>query len=143
MKAYTDGARRKSVAACSYVIYDDSGQVVESESGVFLQGTNNELEYLALLQVLQWASRKQVKSLKIYSDSMLVVEQVNGRWKINNAHLRSLRTQAYGLLVRGGHTLEHVKGHAGNKGNEAADRLCNEAMDRYENTLKGQVMDHA
>jgi ribonuclease HI len=72
---------------------------------------------------------------------MLVVEQVNGRWKINNETLRKLRTEAYGLLVRGGHTLEHVKGHDGNKGNEEADRLCNEAMDRYEKPLVGQVMD--
>jgi ribonuclease HI len=132
LKAYTDGARRKNIAACSYVIYDDMGRVIESEAGVFLHGTNNELEYLALIQILNWASKHQVKNIHIYSDSLLVVEQVNGSWQVNNQRLKELRTQAYGLLVRGGHTLSHVKGHAGSKGNNEADRLCNEVMDKWE-----------
>lgn len=143
MKAYTDGARRKSVAACSYVLLDNSDTYVEGAAFILGQSTNNEAEYLGLILLLEWATKNSVEKLRIYSDSMLVVEQVHGNWQINNPKLKDLRSRAWGLLVRGGHTLEHVKGHAGNKGNEAADRLCNEAMDRYENTLKGQVMDHA
>lgn len=142
-KAYTDGANRKTVSACSYVVYNDDGSVFFSYANTIGKRTNNEAEYLGLIALLSWANAFTTTRLTIYSDSMLVVEQVNGRWRINNENLLKLRTQAWGLLVRGGHTLEHVKGHSGNVGNEEADRLCNEVMDRYENTLNGQVMDHA
>lgn len=143
MKAYTDGARRKSIAACAYVLVRDDGTFTEGAAFTLGNETNNVAEYMGLIMLLQWANKHSVKNLKIHSDSMLVVEQVNGNWQINSQRLRDLRTQAWGLLIRGGHTLEHVKGHSGNKGNEEVDRLCNEAMDRYENTLNGQVTDHA
>jgi ribonuclease HI len=68
--------------------------------------TNNQAEYLALiegltalLQELKTAAipSKQV-SLDVRSDSQLVVNQLNGTWKIRNAGLKPLISQAKELL---------------------------------------------
>ena len=46
-------------------------------------GTNNEAEYLALIELLNSAIEYGVKKIRIYGDSNLVVSQVNGNWKAN------------------------------------------------------------
>jgi ribonuclease HI len=72
--------------------------------------TNNEAEYLALLEALQIISDKwarpssgihdETATTVIRSDSELVVNQINGGFKVKEAHLRPLWEQARGLLAR-------------------------------------------
>ena len=50
--------------------------------------TNNELEYLALLYALGYVRDKYPsKEILIYSDSMLVVNQMNGKWRVTTESL--------------------------------------------------------
>jgi len=92
--------------------------------------TNNYAEYMGLTYLLRWLDEHGIKNVEIFSDSKVVVGQVNQTMVINKSELRVLASIAYFLLVRGRHKLIHVKGHDGNKGNERADRLCNEELDK-------------
>lgn len=131
--AYTDGACRggnPGYTSASFVVYD--GDKETFGMGRFLgqeRRTNNYAEYKALLYLLSYLQWFRIRGVTIYSDSQLVVNQVNQEWAINKDELSGMALHAYGLLVRGSHHLEHVKGHDGNKGNERADQLANEALD--------------
>jgi ribonuclease HI len=65
--------------------------------------TNNEAEYLTLIIALERLlsmikeDPKQV-TVSIHGDSVLVINQVNGKWKIKKPHLQKLRDQVVGLL---------------------------------------------
>jgi probable phosphoglycerate mutase len=94
--------------------------------------TNNYAEYYGLILLLEWAIKFNVYEMTIYCDSELIVNQVNEKWQVHNEDLKPLQSKAAGLLIRGRHKLFHVKGHAGNDGNEFVDRLCNRVLDEQE-----------
>ncbi len=53
--------------------------------------TNNELEYLALEYALRYIDNKyRRKKIKIYSDSKLIVNQINGKWRVTTESLLPL-----------------------------------------------------
>src|SRR5206468_7600167 len=69
--------------------------------------TNNEAEYLTLTRALErllsivHGDSKNI-GVTIYGDSALVVNQVNGVWKIKSPHLRELRENVVDLIRRFG-----------------------------------------
>ncbi len=131
IKAYTDGACRGSnpgTCSCAFTVYDD-GKLVNS-CGFYLgeEHSNNYAEYQGLIRLLEWYAGSTVP-MEIYSDSMLVVLQTQGVWKCEKEDLIPLRDKAQGLMLKGGHKIFHVRGHAGIEGNELADKLCNDVLD--------------
>jgi ribonuclease HI len=139
LTAFTDGACRISnpgVTSCSWVLYDDTKEI--AKAGRYLGPelhTNNFAEYSGLIDLLEYLYERKIKNVTIYSDSKLVVEQVNDRWDVNEQALIPLWIQAYGMLLKGGHSLYHIHGHTGNVGNEAADKLANEVLDEQTKTV--------
>lgn len=137
MKAYTDGACRggnPGDCSCSFLVLDEKGGLIHLASrylGPSLH-SNNYAEYAGLIDLLEWADRSKITGIEIYCDSALIVNQTNGEWRVNEDSLRPLRALATFFLLRGGHTLEHIKGHSGIPGNEMADRLCNAILDAEE-----------
>ena len=88
--------------------------------------TNNVAEYRGLLAALRWAVAQGCKSLHIRSDSLLLVQQMKGIYKVKNAGLQPLWEDARRLAKQVGQvTFEHVR----REFNKDADRLANEAMD--------------
>ena len=138
LTAFTDGAVRVSnpgVASCAWVMYNEKGEHLHSEShylGPELH-SNNFAEYQGVIRCLEWLYAHNTRNVIIYCDSKLVVEQVNQRWDVNSDELRPLMSKAYRLLVQGAHMLKHCKGHDGVIGNEKADELCNQELDRRVN----------
>ena len=133
LTAYTDGACRISnpgLCSCAWVLYVNG---VEDSYGSRYLGpafhTNNYAEYQGLITLLEILYANSFRNVIIHCDSELVVNQTLGKWEINQSDLKVLATKCYGLLVQGCHVLKHIKGHAGNKGNERADELCNEHLD--------------
>lgn len=61
-------------------------------------GTNNRAEYLTLIRALECVKANRLQDIVIYQDSQLIVNQVNGEWRVKDADLRPLRDQAAGLL---------------------------------------------
>ena len=142
--AYTDGACRISnpgMTSCAWVLYDGDKEV-EFESRYLgdQPRTNNFAEYQGLLCLLRFLYPRNIRNVVIHCDSELVVNQTLGKWDINHDDLRRFAAEAYGLVIQGCHVLKHIKGHDGNKGNERADKLCNEILDAnmesYERSLR-------
>jgi probable phosphoglycerate mutase len=61
--------------------------------------THNTAEYIGLIEGLKLARDHAVRHIRIYMDSELVVDQVNGRSRVNEAHLAELHSEARGLLA--------------------------------------------
>lgn len=90
--------------------------------------TNNEAEYHALIEGLKAVSDWKPDRVELYLDSKLVVEQMNGRYKVKSAELAPLFKQANELLKQFPEvTITHVE-RAKNSG---ADALANMAIDAH------------
>ena len=127
--AHCDGGSRGNPGPAGFgaVVEDPEGRVVARLSEFLGRQTNNYAEYSGLLAVLQWAIENDAKHLRVVSDSELMVNQMKGRYKVNNPGLRTLWEEAKRRAAR----LERFEmGHTLRGGNKEADRLANEAMDQ-------------
>jgi probable phosphoglycerate mutase len=129
LTAHCDGGSRGNPGPSGYgaVVEDPQGRVV-ARLGEFLGiQTNNFAEYSGLLAVLKWAIENNTKSLRVVSDSELMVKQMQGKYKVASPVLRPLYEEARRLSRQ----LERFEmRHTLRGGNQEADRLANEAMDR-------------
>ena len=127
--AHCDGGSRGNPGPSGYgaVIEDAQGRTVARLSEFVGRQTNNYAEYSGLLAVLKWALENGAKRLRVVSDSELMVKQMKGQYKVASPVLRPLWEEAKRLAGR----LERFEmRHTLRGGNQEADRLANEAMDR-------------
>jgi ribonuclease HI len=140
--AHIDGGARGNPgpAAIGIVITDDSGNVLFEEGQAIGRGTNNEAEYRALIRLLEVCATDPViknsgaAKLRVHSDSLLVVSQVTGVWKIKEQRLQELyntvqtvkRQVPYDLRIK----------HVPREQNKDADRLVNEALDKEKSKIE-------
>jgi ribonuclease HI len=88
--------------------------------------TNNVAEYKALIAGLQAAQQFSPTTVHVRADSKLVIEQLAGRWKVKQPHLKPLHAQARALLE----SFDHVDlAHVPREENTDADALVNAALD--------------
>ena len=89
IKIYIDGGTRGS-RICLVDKSDDFTIVKNRGEGL----TNNELEYLALEYALRYVeNRYSNKEVLIHSDSKLIVNQINGDWRVTTDSLKPLYTK--------------------------------------------------
>jgi ribonuclease HI len=128
LRLFTDGASRGNPGHAGL------GVVIEDENGMRLRGfhrylgtaTNNEAEYHALIEGLNAVKDWDPDRLEVYLDSKLVVEQVNGRYKIKAPELLPLHRRASELLSQ---FKDHTVAHVEREKNRGADYLANKAID--------------
>jgi probable phosphoglycerate mutase len=125
--AHVDGGARGNPGPAGYgaVITDDQGQILaELYDGIGI-ATNNVAEYRGLLAALQWALEHGHTRLHVRADSLLIVEQMRGNYRVKHEGLIPLHQQARSLVNRIGQvTFEHVR----REQNKEADRLSNLGM---------------
>jgi ribonuclease HI len=128
MVAYIDGGARGNPGPAGYGvrIEDAEGALVEEFGDSIGVATNNVAEYRGLVAALEWTRAHGHRTLHVRSDSMLLVQQMRGNYKVKNAGLQPLYAKARILAHDIGRvTFEHV----GRERNAHADRLANVAMD--------------
>jgi ribonuclease HI len=137
LRLYTDGAARGNPGPAGL------GVVIEDEQGMRLRGlyryigtaTNNKAEYLALIEGLRALADWKPDRVEVFLDSRLVVEQVNGRFKVKNADLAPLHRAATQLLA----SLPDVAvTHVERERNRGADALANRAIDEWNKDRRRQ-----
>jgi ribonuclease HI len=126
---YCDGASRGNPgpSGAGVVLLDHNDDQILQLSCFLDSATNNEAEYQALIRGLEAAGELGLKSLRIFSDSELVVKQLRGEYKVRNPRLQSLYDMAMSRLKR---FEEYAVLHVGRELNQQADRLANDAIDR-------------
>ena len=136
--AHVDGGARGNPGPAGFgvVIHDAQGKKVAELSQYLGHRTNNYAEYSGLLAALRYAIAHQIPSLKIISDSELMVRQMKGIYKVRHPELRKLYDEAQRLTAQ----IEYVEiRHALREHNQDADRLANEGMDRGRNSPRGEA----
>ena len=84
-----------------YLIYLEDGRVLSGYGVVDdVKRTNNVAEYRGLIKGVERALQERIRSLEIYGDSMLVIKQLSGEWRIYDPHISQLASEAMGLLAR-------------------------------------------
>ena len=135
--AYIDGGARGNPGPAGYGVYiegPDGAPIDELHGGLGI-ATNNVAEYNGLLAALRWAKAHGHTAIHIKADSLLIVEQMRGRFKVKHPGLQPLHARATLLAYEVGRvTYEHVPREL----NKDADRLSNLGMDEAEETLKSQ-----
>ena len=106
-------------------VQDDEGKEL-LRKGLFLgEMTNNMAEYEALLHALTSASERSVKKITVYTDSLLVANQVNGLYKIKNATLFDYVRRVKKIVSN----FEYFKiQYIPREQNKVADRLAKDAI---------------
>lgn len=124
--ANIDGGSRGNPGPAGYgVRIEQDGQVIELKASCGI-ATNNVAEYGGLLAALRWAVAQGVSSLHLRSDSLLLVQQMKGVYRVKHPGLLPLSEEAKSMVRQIGKvTFEHVRREL----NKDADRLANEAMD--------------
>jgi len=122
-----DGAARGNPGPAAYaVVIAREGLPPIEESDTLGTATNNVAEYTALVRGLERAAELGVKQLDIFSDSELLVKQMNGEYRVKHPDLVPLHDAANRLSRSfDGVVIAHVR----RAGNARADALCNEALD--------------
>ena len=97
--AYTaniDGAARGNPGPASYglVLRRPDGTPLESIGKYIGRHTNNVAEYYALIAALDYATANGIKRLRVQSDSLLIVNQMKGLYKVKHPDLRPLHERA-------------------------------------------------
>jgi ribonuclease HI len=126
--AYFDGGARGNPGPAGYGVYivDDQGEMVAELSGSLGTATNNVAEYHGLIAALQWAADRDLKQIAIKGDSLLLIEQMRGNYKVKNEGLKPLHLKARMLVMQiGDVSFDHVR----REQNKDADRLSNVGMD--------------
>src|SRR6266550_3320392 len=127
--AHSDGGARGNPGPAGYgvVIKDQSGRKVAALSEYLGHQTNNFAEYQGLIAALEYALAHGRKTLKVISDSELLVRQIKGIYKVKNAVLKDLHARAKESISQ----LDWFSiDHALREHNRQADELANDAMDK-------------
>jgi len=113
-------------AAIGVVLRDGDGQVLREVGETIGEATNNVAEYKALLRGIGLAAELGADEVDLIGDSELVVRQVEGRYKVKNAGIKTLHAEVKRALRGfGSWSIHHVR----RAENADADRLVNEALD--------------
>lgn len=126
---YTDGGARGNPgpAAWGFVIFQGS-QLVGKGSGYLGHTTNNVAEYTACIEGLRYIDQQwgRENTVQCFADSQLLVEQLNGRYKVKAVHLKPLIETIHQLASSQIVTYQHIP----RERNTAADQLVNECLDK-------------
>lgn len=126
---YTDGGARNNPGPAGAGVVIMEGDTVLAEVNQYLgEQTNNWAEYEAVAIALGKAHELLLRDrdIEFRLDSKLVVEQLNGNWKIKEASLKPQVAKIKSLLNDFG---DVIFTHIPREQNAEADRLVNEAID--------------
>lgn len=118
------------------IIFADGEHPVKNISKAIGKQTNNFAEYFALITALAEARQMKLKKLHIFSDSQLLCRQINGIYKVKNAGLIGLFSQARKLLTCFEIcTITHIP----REKNTGADRLAKSAASSKQKSKIGEA----
>src|SRR4030042_987286 len=136
---YTDGGARKNPgpAAIGFTIFDHDRRIMIRHGEPIGVTTNNVAEYMGIIKALSWANhhlptQTTPMTVRVYMDSLLVVNQMNGLYKVRNSNLKLLIAKVRQIeneLSRK-KIIKVFYTHLPEEENKTAADLVNEALDK-------------
>ncbi len=130
---FADGGARGNPgpAAVGFIIKNSSGKVLHQQGKYIGEATNNVAEYQAVIEALKWIGGKlkaPCSGIAFFLDSKLVVNQLNGLFKVKEVKMRNLVIKVRQLERKVGgnvsyHTVTRQK-------NRQADSLVNQTLNK-------------
>lgn len=136
LRLHVDGASRGNPGEAGFGVHvtGEDGREVASLYGYLGRTTNNVAEYQALVHGLRFALARGASAVDVYSDSELLVRQIEGRYRVKHPGLQPLHREAKDLL----HRFERARvAHVPRERNREADALANRAVDEKKRYLDG------
>lgn len=131
---HTDGGARGNPGPAGIgVVIEKDGKIIHEFGKTIREATNNVAEYTAVVEALNWLIQNEsrityhISHITFYLDSQLVVNQLNGLWKIKNADLRNLMIKIRELEQQVGGVITYAS--IPREQNQRADFLVNQALD--------------
>lgn len=129
VQIHIDGASRGNPgnSGAGILIEEENGEIrrIKKPLGV---ATNNQAEYEALITALEASQVLKKKKLLIFTDSLLLANQINGSWRVRSSNIANLYKRAKHLIQ----TFDEVTvKHIPREENKEADKLANQAIDEY------------
>ncbi len=100
------------------------GKIIARISEDIGHGTNNISEYTAVIRALEEAKKLGITEATVRSDSLLLISQLRGEYKVKAPHLRELRRK----IVKLSEGMKLVFEHVPREQNELADELSKQAI---------------
>lgn len=125
-----DGASRGNPgpAGIGVQITDEDGAVVAEIARGIGETTNNVAEYTAVIEGLAFAKELGARSVTLRSDSLLLINQLTGRYRVKAPHLQPLHRRARSIAAG----FERIAfEHVPREENVEADRLANQGVDEW------------
>ena len=124
---YFDGCSKGNPgeAGAGAVIYHNNDEIWSASLYVGDKKTNNVAEYTGMIIGLTEAINRNIKQLSVKGDSMLVIKQMKGEYKVRSTNLTELFTISTQLASQFDIiTFDHVYRHM----NKRADELSNDGI---------------
>lgn len=124
---YVDGGSRGNPgpAGIGVVLYDESKKKIKDFYKYIGLATNNIAEYNAVIYGLQEALFQKIDEARLFLDSELVAQQLEGEYKVKDAKIKPLFEQALHLIS--GFKKVEIK-RIDREKNKEADKLVNKAI---------------
>ena len=131
---YIDGGSRGNPGPSAFgmILCNDKGDILKKYSEYIGKATNNEAEYQGLIFALKKAKayfgKEKIKKMgiELFSDSQLLVKQMNGEYKVLNSNIQPLFLTAWNLKI----DYKNIRiSFIAREKNEQADKLVNQALD--------------
>ncbi len=124
---YVDGGSRGNPgpAGIGCVLYDESRKKIKDFYKYIGLATNNIAEYNAVIYGLQEALFQKIDEARLFLDSELVAQQLEGEYRVKDAKIKPLFEQALHLIS--GFKKVEIK-HIDREKNKEADKLVNKAI---------------
>jgi ribonuclease HI len=123
-----DGGSRGNpgLSGAGAVLYINSEEIMSIIIPFEKKLTNNQSEYMGLKIGLEEVSKYNYANIKIEGDSLLVINQLKGIWKVKNEELKQIHSDILTILKKFSKVeLKHIY----REDNKRADELANQAMD--------------
>lgn len=130
IKIFTDGGSRGNPGPAGIGVLIELNQSEEKISKYIGVATNNQAEYTAVLEALKYLNENfsdKDLEMEFFLDSQLVVEQLNGNYKLKNEGLKPLFWEIRDLIFSLGGKVSFS--HVPREKNKTADKLVNAAID--------------
>ena len=92
-EVHVDGASNQKGSGVGLILMSPEKVVIEKSLRLDFSATNNEAEYKALLKGMAMFQRMEGKSIKLFSDSRLVIGQVKGEFEVKDERMQGYLNQ--------------------------------------------------